>query len=482
VRGGAPPLRHVQAKQRHQLIVHALIEAANAEHVGAVELALDGEVHRPRPLDAEDVRVPGAAERRKGALRRQPRTRFARRQELLRAGRETALRDAGAYADVAERFDRHARARAEVAALVEVVIVRVAAAVFDLDAGRHRPPADAVQLADVAAAVGHRRERHGIAPLVFLRAVRHAEVIGVGAGTRHERAGNDPRRQLSFAHRRLHRPLAAAGLGAEGDVSDPAREADGVEQIAGTGHAGRQEIHFAGERQAGERRGKGRRRREHAADRRAVRHRRVVGDDDRVAAVLQDAAFDVSETPGGFAMRMIAGFAFGLGAGGLRASRQAEPGGHDRARFDRAGAGRRHRTFETAQLQAVDGRCGADTHELPRRRREPVHVRTQDVLADRQRVECESTGTVGHGRRHRHAEHRDHRARERTAAIVADAAGDAAVQGERGMPFDHRHDAQSLRARRRGGAERDGRARHHEPATAKHQHGASAAKRSTRRW
>ena len=84
------------------------------------------DVERSRALDTEEIARTRPTERRKRALRRQPRSGVSWREELFGAGCQTALRHAGADAKIAHRFDRTALRGLRNAALFEVVVVRVA--------------------------------------------------------------------------------------------------------------------------------------------------------------------------------------------------------------------------------------------------------------------------------------------------------------------------------------------------------------------
>ncbi len=133
---------------------------------------------------------------------------------------------------------------------------------------------------------------------------------------------------------------------------------------------------------------------------------------------------------------MIGPFVVALGRVRLGAGRQSESGGNDRTRLDRASAGGPDRRVEPAQLQAKDRRRHTNAHQLPRRRGKTGHVRAQDVLTRWQRVEREVAGLVGHRRGHGDAEHGDHRARQRAAALVTDTAADPPARDVRGVTLD----------------------------------------------
>jgi hypothetical protein len=113
----------MQAEQRHELLVHALIEATKAYHVRGRKLVLDEQVEITCALHAETVGVSRTAERRKRPLGRQPRS-GARRfggQELVGARCDHPLRERCGHAGVLERFKGQTDSWAEQTAPIEIV-------------------------------------------------------------------------------------------------------------------------------------------------------------------------------------------------------------------------------------------------------------------------------------------------------------------------------------------------------------------------
>ncbi len=165
-------------------------------------------------VDLETARALGThrliVERRERALRRKRRPGDGARQELLRSRRHHALRHERGELRSLDRFDGESEPGAHEAPLVrQIVVARVARAVVELEPGPNAPAIEREHLGRVAAAVAHRRERDRIAALVILRAVRQPDVVGVRpSGPGHERARDDPRGEISFAHRRAHGPVA----------------------------------------------------------------------------------------------------------------------------------------------------------------------------------------------------------------------------------------------------------------------------------
>ena len=159
-----------QAEERDQLIVDRLVEAAHADDVSAVKRVVEAHGQEPAALDAQVF----AGQRCERPLGRQPRTDGRRGQELFGARREHALLHTRRDVRVlVERREHDAEPRAQQGPLREVVVVRVAAAVFDGHDPRRRPTIAAVHLADRPAVVGAaiERQRPKRPGLVLLRAV-----------------------------------------------------------------------------------------------------------------------------------------------------------------------------------------------------------------------------------------------------------------------------------------------------------------------
>ena len=147
----------------------------------------------------------------------------------------------------------------------------------------------------------------------------------------------------------------------------------------------------------------------------------------------------MTEAPGRIAVRVIAFSCRGRGRG--FDCRQTESRGNDGPSRQCVGhaAGRGDGRVETPQLQPIRrARRRANPDVLTARRDKPRQVRAQRVVAGGKLVEREASLHVGDRHRHRRAEQRHHRARERSASIVADDAGDRAAD-DGGI---HRHRAE----------------------------------------
>ena len=131
--------------------------------------------------------------------------------------------------------------------------------------------------------------------------------------------------------------------------------------------------------------------------------------------------------PGGLVVRMTVRVN-GIALGGLGATWQVGPGGDDRPRQDRCGAGRGHGAIEPAKLNALEGRRAADTDHQSGGGGETEHVRAEQVLAGRKLVEGEGP-LVGDRAGERDTERRDHRAAQRAARLVYDGPADGAGGG-----------------------------------------------------
>jgi hypothetical protein len=157
---------------------------------------------------------------------------------------------------------------------------------------------------------------------------------------------------------------------------------------------------------------------------------RRVGDRHRGTVVLQDAALDVAQAPGGIAV-VVASVAGGIVA--RRNGRDAR--GKDRPRFERVAV----RRAGAAHLDPID------THAFAARRDIAGVIDTKDVLAGGQRLDDEAATRVGRRHRRREPKRRNHGIGEWPAVIVDDDPLDA-TEGQAGL-LAHRR-GQHLRRRR----------------------------------
>ena len=118
-------------------------------------------------------------------------------------------RDDRRHAEAIGRRYRQRDARADERAVLEVIVLRVAAAVGDGQCRRDRKRIGRVDHAGVSAPVGHIAQRELIAAVVSLRAARHPEfVLMAGRGARLHGAGQQPRREIRLAEHAAHHPVA----------------------------------------------------------------------------------------------------------------------------------------------------------------------------------------------------------------------------------------------------------------------------------
>ena len=152
------------------------------------------------------------------------------------------------------RFDRERHPRADQAAVLEVVVIRVAAAVGQRDDRRNRIRVEPVDRAGVARAVG-RVSKHERAGHVPLRRVRQPDVVPVfGRRPRRVVAGDDPRRRIALRQRGPRGPVGRiADRRAEREEGNAAREVVGREQLLRrVERSGRQQVDLTRERRARE--------------------------------------------------------------------------------------------------------------------------------------------------------------------------------------------------------------------------------------
>ena len=125
----------------------------------------------------------------------------------------------------------------------------------DDDRRRERQGVEAVHRPGVAAPAADVVQRGGIACVIALRAVRHANVVQIARWrTRLVGAGKNPRRDVTLGERATHRPVAiAANRRTDRQVRNAAREAVGREQlIRAVERSGRQQIELTREGRPGE--------------------------------------------------------------------------------------------------------------------------------------------------------------------------------------------------------------------------------------
>ena len=473
VEAGGHGLEAARPEQRHHLVVDVLVEPPQPHDEAPGEVALHPHVEVPRALRPQPALTGHGGER---TLGRKPQARPREGQEGLRARCDHVLRPRDPEAQARRRRHGDGRARAEEPA-VDVVVPRVAAAVLERQARRHRP---SVEGADARGdpGLGREAEGEGVRAVVALAPVRRLDPERMGAaGLGQVRPGREPRRDVTGVHRPVRGPVAPPRRRPHRQVGEPAGTRRPHEGAGRLERPARQQIDLAAEGK-GPQPGREGRRGRHGT--RQPRHAAVVGrrrarggaGARRPFLLLQHAAPGPTQAPCLLGVivgrvRLARGGGLAVGVGPLPLGLGPGQGEPRHGRQQRRG--RRRGLAHRDGMDDVPAR--GHQHELTPRRGESRHVGLDQVSARRQRRQHEAPVAVRHHELGpQRAECGDHGAVERVPVHVGDQARDAPQPVRRGRRGGGRGRLVSLSGRARG----DGRAReqprrdHHYPSERVH--------------